>query len=202
MLVTEPHPHLEIIVSQAVMGGVDIVQWRDKDAGARPLPSMLRQAAWPALLIANAPAEIAARLGVDGRHLPEQSAVTVAEAREALCPSARVGRSAHSIAAAVAAQAEGADYVIAGTIFASRSHPEIAPAGLEFLREVCEAVSIPVIAIGGVLSERVADCLGAGAAGVAVLSPILLAADPCAAATEYRLALDQALERLRQEWKP
>ena len=199
MLVTEPHPHLEAIVSQAVAGGVDIVQWRDKNADMRRLPSTLRQAAWPAIVIANAPPEIAARLGLDGRHLPESSGETVSEAREALCPSARVGRSAHSVAAAMAAEQEGADYVIAGTIFASRSHPDQAPAGLGFLAELCAAVSIPVIAIGGIRPENVAECLRVGASGVAVLSPIMLADDPCAAAAEYRAALDCAFRQICQE---
>ncbi|MCW3061503.1 MAG: thiamine-phosphate diphosphorylase [Capsulimonas sp.] len=192
MLVTEPHQNLNAIVSEAVAGGVDIVQWRDKSAGASALPSTLRQAAWPARVIANAPGEIAARLGVDGRHLPESCSETVEDTRRTLCKNALVGRSAHCLETAVAAEGEGADYVVVGTIFASRSHPDLTPAGLDFLRAVCQAVSIPVIAIGGILPENVADCLSAGAAGVAVLSPIMLADNPRAATAAYRAALDEA----------
>ena len=188
MLVTAPHPDLLQIVSQAVAGGVDIVQWRDKSP--ETLPTTLRQAAWPARIVANAPGELAARLGLDGRHLPEFCDVTADEARTALHENALIGRSVHCINAAIAAEREGVDYVIAGTIFASRSHPDLPPAGLGFLQEVCRAVSIPVIAIGGILPENAADCLRAGASGIAVLSPIMFAEDPCAATAQYRSVLN------------
>ena len=101
-----------------------------------------------------------------------------------------IGRSAHSIEAAIKAARIGADYLIAGTIFASHSHPAVAPAGLEFLRDVCAAVDIPVIAIGGITPVNAGDCIRAGAAGVAVMSPIMHADDPAGVARDYRAVLD------------
>jgi thiazole tautomerase (transcriptional regulator TenI) len=90
--------------------------------------------------------------------------------------------------AARAAVDWGADYLVAGTVFASASHPGEPAAGLAFLAQVCAAVRVPVLAIGGVTPANLADCLRAGAAGVAVLSP-LQGADPRAVAAAYVAAL-------------
>jgi thiamine monophosphate synthase len=75
----------------------------------------------------------------------------------------------HSPDAAIAAEAEGADYVLFGSVFASGSHPGRPAAGLEALRRVVAAVRIPVLAIGGVDGERAAACRTAGAAGFAAI---------------------------------
>lgn len=195
MLVTEPSPRLPEIVAEAVAGGVDIVQLRDKTAE----PVTLFETAWElrgriggkALFVING------RLGdilvrktdANGVHQP----ASIASAR-ALIGDRLIGCSVHSLGEAQAAAEEGTDYIIAGTIFASQSHPDIAPAGLDFLRDVCAAVALPVLAIGGVTPKNVADCVNVGAAGVAVLSPLMRAADPKATAQTYRTALDAAWE--------
>jgi thiamine monophosphate synthase len=75
----------------------------------------------------------------------------------------------HSVDAARRAQAEGADYVIFGPVWNSASHPDVRPAGVEALRAVAAAVRIPVLAIGGVTEERVAEAHAAGAAGFAAI---------------------------------
>ncbi len=75
----------------------------------------------------------------------------------------------HSAAAALQAEAEGADYLVFGSVFASATHPGQPAAGLEALQRVARAVRIPVLAIGGVDAERVAACLAAGAAGFAAI---------------------------------
>ena len=75
----------------------------------------------------------------------------------------------HSPAAATAAESEGADYVVYGPIWASASHPGVAPVGIDALVEVVRAVGVPVLAIGGVTPERVAECHDAGAAGYAAI---------------------------------
>lgn len=191
MLVTEPSPRLPEIVAQAVAGGVDIVQWRDKVTPKDELRPQIRtmyEAVGSALLVVNGPPALAR---IWGRHLPDKGG-SFRFLQEQLGKRLAFGRSVHSVTRAQAAAEEGAGYVIAGTIFASQSHPDIAPAGLDFLREVCAAVSIPVLAIGGVTPENTGDCLRAGAAGVAVLSPIMHAADPKAAAQAYRAALGAA----------
>jgi len=101
-------------------------------------------------------------------HLPERD-LPVAGARRLLGPDRLVGRSVHSVDAAVRAEAEGADYVVFGSVFASASHPGQEVAGLAALERVAAAVRIPVLAIGGVGADRVAACLAAGAAGFAAI---------------------------------
>jgi len=191
MLVTEPRPNLPEIVAGAVAGGVNVVLWREKApaAGWERRARELREAAGCTLLLVNGPLPLARASMSDGMHLPEDG-MPIAEARRSAGADALIGRSIHSIESAIRAEEEGADYVIAGTIFASLSHPELVPAGIDFLREVCTAVKIPVIAIGGVGPENVADCLRVGAAGVAVLSPIMRATDPRIAAQAYRIAME------------
>jgi len=193
MLVTEPSPRLPEIVTEAVAGGVNVVQWRDKVTPKdelRPQIKAMYAAVGGALLVVNGPPALAR---IWGRHLPS-SGGSFRFLQEHLGDRLAFGRSVHSVASAHAAAGEGADYIVAGTIFASQSHPDIPPAGLDFLRDVCAAVSIPVLAIGGVTPENAADCIHAGAAGVAVLSPIMRAADPRAIAQTYRTALDAAWE--------
>jgi thiamine-phosphate diphosphorylase len=129
--------------------------------------------------------------GIHGVHLPE-GRFTVEATRRILSPGSLVGRSVHSVEGAEKAADEGADYLLTGTIFASQSHPGLPPAGVGFLRDVCAAVSLPVLAIGGVTPQNLGLCLNAGAVGVAVLSQIMQASDPQAAAQAYRTALNEA----------
>ncbi len=193
MLVTEPSPRLTEIIAAAVAGGVDIVQLRDKADD----PTDLMETAWQvgdaiqlkALLVINGRMGhiLVRKTDADGVHQP----TSIAHART-LIGDKLIGRSVHSVHEANKAASEGADYLVAGTIFASQSHPDLEPMGLEFLHEVCAAVTIPVLAIGGVTPESAGDCINAGAAGVAVLSPIMRAEDPKTVAQAYRAAIDAA----------
>ena len=189
MLVTEPTPRLPQIVAQAVAGGVNIVQWRDSVSSRTEIETQRRAveaAVSPAaLLFVNMDgSRHPALLRGQGKHWPEN--------RFRRMMHGFSGGSVHSMESAKRAADAGADYLLAGTIFASQSHPDILPAGLSFLRDVCAAVSIPVLAIGGVTPQNLGLCLEAGAVGVAVLSPIMQASDPQAAAQAYRTALNQA----------
>lgn len=186
MLVTEPQPRLADIVGQAVSGGVNVVQVRDIAAELERLCDCIIQVREAlhgrGVLLANRYPQLGRK--VDGVHLPEGS-MSVREARRFLDDRCLVGRSVHSVSSASQAEAEGADYLVAGMIFKSSSHPGIAHQGLGFLRDVCELTRIPVIAIGGITSANAGECMRAGAAGVAVISGILRAADPQAAAQAY-----------------
>jgi len=189
MLVTEPSPHLPQIVAEAVVGGVNIVQWRDSVSTRTEIESQRRAVASAvspaALLVVNMDgSRRPALLRGNGQHWPERK---VRRMMHGFC-----GGSVHSVETACEAAAQGADYLIAGTIFASQSHPGTPPAGLGFLRDVCAAVSLPVLAIGGVTPQNLKLCLEAGAAGVAILSPIMRATNPKASAQAYRAALDTA----------
>jgi thiamine-phosphate pyrophosphorylase len=100
-----------------------------------------------------------------------------------------IGRSVHDLPGAEAAGAEGADYLVVGPVYATATHPDRAPLGLEHLRDIAR-LGLPVIAIGGVTAARAGDVKAAGAYGVAAIRALWDAADPGAAAR-------QMLEELR-----
>jgi thiamine-phosphate diphosphorylase len=105
--------------------------------------------------------------GAAGVNLPEND-VSVADAKT-LLGTRLVGRSVHSIPSAQQAERDGADFVIFGPVWESASHPDIHPAGLAALTLLVRSVGIPVLAIGGVTEERVAEVLASGAAGYAAI---------------------------------
>ncbi len=195
MLVTEPSNNLASIVSEAVTGGVTIVQWRQKTAlksGYDRTYSSLRAVVQEAVpLVVNTMWEVALKLRVTNIHLPDNS-ITPAAARKAVGAKALIGKSVHSVESAREAEESGADYLVAGTIFESLSHSDKDPEGLDFLSQVCKSVSIPVLAIGGITPQNIGSCIAAGASGVAVLSPIMRSKNPAAAAAQYRSALELA----------
>jgi thiamine-phosphate pyrophosphorylase len=178
-------------VEAAVQGGVDAVQLREKDLGPGdllPLARRLRGATLGrALLLVNGPLEVALAAEADGIHLPE-NAPPVRRPREGFL----VGRSVHSLGAALRAEAKGVDYLIAGPVHETRSHPGRKPAGLSLIEEITRSVRVPVLAIGGVSAARVEEVVRAGASGVAVVAAVLAAADRQEAAAELRRALDAA----------
>lgn len=186
---------LAAVVAAAARGGVGAVQLREKDlapADLLPLAREVRGAVGDTPLLVNVGGpdrmgslDVAVAVGAAGAHLPEDGGSVVA-ARQALWPGALIGRSVHSLVGAQVAQAQGADYVILGTIFATVSKPGKAPSGLALVAEVARAVAIPVIAIGGIDTSNVAATLRAGAWGVAVMSTILAAPDPALAAGRLR----------------
>jgi thiamine-phosphate pyrophosphorylase len=121
----------------------------------------------PVPVVVSSRCDIALAVGAAGVNLPE-SDIPVGAARS-LMGARLVGRSVHSLDSALRAEGEGADFVIFGPVWASASHPDSPPVGLEALAEVAHAVDIPVLAIGGVTEERVTACRDAGAAGYAAI---------------------------------
>ncbi|GAC1475381.1 MAG: hypothetical protein PVSMB3_14800 [Candidatus Dormibacteraceae bacterium] len=111
--------------------------------------------------------DVALASGAAGVNLP-QGDIAPADARK-LLDARLVGRSVHSLAAAQKAEHEGADFVIFGPVWESSSHPGSPPAGIAALEQVARSVRIPVLAIGGVTEERIAECHAAGAAGYAAI---------------------------------
>jgi len=186
---------IEAVVREAVEGGVNVVQLREKDLPARDLFALgmrLREITrGKALLLVNDRVDVAQSCGADGVHLPEGGLPTPM-ARWVLGRNALVGCSVHSVEAAVQAEADGADLVQLGTVFASPSKPDSAPVGVKLLREVVDAVSIPVLAVGGVTPENAAEVIAAGTAGAAVISAICRADDPRAAAKALVEAMTEA----------
>jgi thiamine-phosphate pyrophosphorylase len=170
-------------IETAVAAGVNWIQIREKDLSGRNCGLLTREALERA---AKSPASNAARIvvndrldvalseGAGGVHLGENS-LPLPEAKrlvkaQALSQHFLIGVSCHSLEAARSAASGGADYLFFGPLFATpRKAAFGAPQGLERLREVCRAVSIPVLAIGGITLVNASACLAAGASGIAAI---------------------------------
>ena len=152
---------------RAVAAGATVVQVRLKEASTRArfeLGRRLRHL--PAILVINDDVEAALRCRADGVHLGQADA----GADRALAAGLVLGASACDAAQARAAQEMGATYVGAGPVWATPSKADAGPAiGLDGLADICAAVTVPVVAIGGVDASNVAACIRAGADGVAVV---------------------------------
>jgi thiamine-phosphate diphosphorylase len=176
-------------VGQAVAGGVDLVQLREKDLPGGKLLELARalkeRIGDSALLVINERVDVAAAAQADGVQLGEE-ALPVAAARDILGPKVLIGRSVHSLEGAVQATEQGADFLVVGTIFATRSHPSEEPAGPDLIRRIAAEVPLPLIGIGGINLANVAQVIEAGARGVAVITSILAAADPGEAAYQMK----------------
>jgi thiamine-phosphate pyrophosphorylase len=151
----------------AVAGGATVVQLRRKGAGTDELVETGRPFhELPAMFIVNDEVEAAIQLGADGVHLGREDA----GAERALEAGLQLGLSAATVEEARAAERAGAAYIGAGPVWATPSKLDAdPPIGLVGLAEICSAVSIPVVAIGGIDASNAADCIRAGAAGVAVI---------------------------------
>jgi thiamine-phosphate pyrophosphorylase len=171
--------HLLLQKIEEVAGaGVDSIQIRERDLPGGMLGKLLREAARRAPpgfpMLVNDRLDVASASGAAGVHLGEQS-VPVAEARRfvgerSTARQLRIGVSTHSLEAAIAAERAGADYIIFGPVYATPSKAKFgAPQGVERLGEVCEAVRLPVVAIGGITVRNARECLAAGAAGIAAI---------------------------------
>ena len=168
----------------AVEGGATVVQLRRKGASTDELVEAGRGfGGLEATFVVNDDVEAALRLEADGVHLGRDDP----GAERAVAAGLLLGTSAATVEEARAGEALGAAYVGAGPVWATPSKPDAdPPIGLGGLAEICEAVSIPVVAIGGIDARNAGDCIRAGAAGVAVIR----AAREAAA---VRAAVDAAL---------
>lgn len=140
-----------------------------------------------AAFFVNDRADIARLAEADGLHLPAEG-LSVAAARGLLGRGRLIGRSAHNAAEALRARDEGADYVFLGPIWPTASHPRRRALGLDAIRD---ARGVTVIAVGGVTPARVAQCLDAGAYGVAAIRALWDAADPASTARAMLLSLGE-----------
>lgn len=185
-------------VVQAVRGGVDLVQLREKDLPGGELlqlaRSLLEAIGGQAKLIVNERADVALAAGAHGVQLGE-SGLPVNAARQTIGGGALIGRSVHSAPTAAQAEAEGADFLIVGTMFTSSSHPGEEPMGPELIGCISRDCQLPLIGIGGITLKNASAVIEAGASGVAVISSILEAPDPEEAATRLKKSINEAWRR-------
>jgi thiamine-phosphate pyrophosphorylase len=160
-------------VRRAVDAGVDLIQVRERDLEAGELAALVGElvaitTATPTRIVVNDRVDVALACGADGVHLRGDS-IPVGRARQLVPTGFLIGRSVHGVAEAIAAG--DADYLIAGTVFpsASKTGASTPLLGVEGLRAIAAAVNRPVLAIGGISGERIADAAAAGAAGFAAI---------------------------------
>ena len=140
--------------------------------------------------IINDNVEIAQAVGADGVHVG-QSDMEAGAVREKLGPDKILGVSARTVEQALLAQERGADYLGVGAVFATGSKADAAELPHETLKAICEAVSIPVVAIGGITAENISQLKGTGICGVAVISAIYAQNNIKEAAEELKEAVDK-----------
>ncbi|MBM3945749.1 MAG: thiamine phosphate synthase, partial [SAR202 cluster bacterium] len=182
----------------ALKGGARIVQLRDKASDKGGLLTTATKmktlcARHDALFIMNDDADIAALCNADGLHVG-QGDLPVGGARAVLKPAQIIGRSNNTLDEALQAQADGADYIAIGAVFATKTmgKAERKPVGVDMVKRVKEAVSPPVVAIGGINASNAADVVKAGADCVCVVSAVTMAGDPEAAARQITAAIASA----------
>jgi thiamine-phosphate pyrophosphorylase len=162
-------------ISRALQNGVDFIQIREKDLPGRDLCYLVRHAlALPnprnTRILVNSRADVALACGAHGVHLPAQS-IAPRLLRAIAPPTFIISVSTHSLDELHAAEQESADFALFGPIFFTASKAEYgAPQGIDVLREAARAVSIPVLALGGIARPRIPECQAAGAAGIAGIS--------------------------------
>ena len=181
------------VARAAVRGGAGIVQLREKEMCAGEFLALSKQlqavcSEEGALFIVNDRIDIAAASGADGVHLGETD-VSCADARKLLGSGSIIGISTHAIEEARQAEADGADYIGVGTIFATQTKVPKQLAGLEYVRAVASEIRIPGYAIGGMKAGVIPSVVKAGADRVAVCTAIIAADDVEAAAREINALL-------------
>jgi thiamine-phosphate pyrophosphorylase len=198
---------LEKIVRESVAGGVTVVQLREKDAGTREFLRQalaLRQTASRLGIpfIINDRVDVALACRADGVHLGQED-MPCALARGIVGKHMTIGVSVSTVDEAVEAEADGADYLGVGPLFATATKVDTVPAtGLGILQAIRRAVRIPLVGIGGLNAANAGDVIRAGADGVAVVSAIIASPDPEAAARAIRSAIDEVIRiRIQDDHK-
>lgn len=189
-----PDRDLVAVVGDCLAAGLRAVQVRERDLSGAELATLCRRLrdatrVVGALLVVNDRVDVALAVGADGVQRTAAS-LPVTDIRAVADKRLQVGASVHSLAEAVEAEGDGADWIVFGPIYDTPSKRAYGPPqGLAALARVARSVRVPVIAIGGITVERVREVWDAGAHGVAVISAILAAASPADATRAFLDAL-------------
>jgi len=184
------------ILDATLAGGCRLVQLREKEwpsGRLLPMAERLRDRcrAAGATFVVNDRLDLALALGADGVHLGQDD-LPPAAARPLLRPGMILGLSTHSLEQARAAQAAGADYVAVGSMFPTGTKPDFQLVGPELIGKLRGEISVPLIGIGGITHDNVAQVIRAGADGVAVISAVCGAPNPEAATRRFLGLIDAA----------
>ena len=181
---------LKEVVKESLDGGVTFVQLREKTLEddkfleeAKELKQLCKEYDVP--FVINDNVDIAIAMDADGVHVG-QSDMEAGNVREKLGPDKIIGVSAQTVEQAILAEKRGADYLGVGAVFPTGSKDDAVEVSHETLKAICEAVSIPVIAIGGISVNNVSELAGSGIVGIAVISAIYAAKDIKKAAEDLK----------------
>lgn len=184
-------------VEEALKGGATFVQLREKDLPeeefyqeALEIQQLCRQYGVPFVL--DDDVELAKRVNADGVHVG-QSDMEAGNVRAILGEDKILGVSAQTVEQAVLAQQRGADYLGVGAVFHTDSKADAKPVSYETLKAICQAVTIPVVAIGGIGQGNVKELAGSGICGVAVISAIFAAEDIREATARLKALTEEAV---------
>ena len=177
-------------VEAALRGGVTCVQLREKDLDealflqeARELRGLCRQYKVP--FIVNDNVDIAIACKADGVHVGQED-LAAGEVRRRIGDEMILGVSVHTVEEARQAVRDGADYLGLGAVFPTSTKPDADPMSREILRAICDAVDVPVVAIGGINRDNLLRLAGSGVDGVALVSAIFSAEDDEGACRDLR----------------
>ena len=188
----KPGETLTSVTEELLKAGVTCVQLREKHMSDEEIlqeASALRDLCvrYQVPLIINDRPDLAKKAGASGVHVG-LSDMGIQKARHLLGEDFIIGGSAHNVEEALAAEAAGADYLGCGAVFGSTTKTNVTQLPIETLKAICQAVTIPVVAIGGVNIDNLPLLAGSGISGVAVVSGLFKPADKAAAARSF---LDQ-----------
>lgn len=185
-------------VKKALDGGATFVQLREKNldrevflAEAKEIQKLCKEYGVP--FVVNDEVSIAKDIDADGVHVG-QSDMEAMDVRKILGPDKIIGVSAQTVEQAIIAEKHGADYLGVGAVFTTGSKDDADDVSHETLKAICEAVSIPVIAIGGITKDNVAELAGSGICGVAVISAIFGQKDIQKATEELKFFVENMLD--------
>ncbi|MDR3287975.1 MAG: thiamine phosphate synthase [Peptococcaceae bacterium] len=185
-------------IEWALQAGVTLLQLREKEKDGRALYELALKVnaiarAYQVPLLIDDRLDVALAVGAAGVHVGRQD-IPVAVARGLLGPDKLVGATAKTVEQALAAQAAGADYLGVGAIYPTTTKVKTVPTSPATLKEICQAVRIPVIAIGGLNQGNLGVLRDSGCSGIAVVSAIMQSADTAAAVKELKTAAAAVLK--------
>ncbi len=185
-------------VEDTLKAGATFVQLREKSMDsaemleeAKELKALCGRYGVP--FVVNDDVQVALDCGADGVHVGQED-MACAKARALLGPDKIVGVSAHTVEEALAAQRDGADYIGVGAVFGTTTKLDADTLPRKVVEDICQAVSIPVVAIGGISQENLLELAGSGVDGVAVISAIFAKPDIYAAAKTLRELSDRMVQ--------
>lgn len=189
---------LKEVVLESLEGGVTMLQLREKHLDeahfleeAKELQTLCRS--WHVPFLINDNVEIALAMNADGIHVG-QSDMAAGDVRKKLGDDKIIGVSAQTVEQALLAEKAGADYLGVGAVFPTSSKDDANEVTYETLKAICSAVSIPVVAIGGITQENVHQLAGSGICGAAVISAIYAKPDIKKAAAELKKAVKETIK--------